>query len=388
MADAAANAVVEGLSKYDPKTGRFLVKWAGKTGAKSTWEAEENLPQELILAWDANGGYPATAAREISFGFPLKRQSLLARAIDATALAAAASNEQEQMQELKIQRLSGADIVVAAVSTIATSTMIVAATTSANISPLALNAATKPTGTASGADGTEMAKLVCGWKGCRKTFASAGSRRRHTLSHTGTKPFACTWKNCAYRSTQSGNLKVHVRIHTKEKPFNCKWAGCQFRCGDSSNMKTHTQIHIGDTAFDCLEAGCGFSAAKYTTFKRHTRTHTGESLLNHKPQPSGPVKPAISTCTSDTPFQCNWTGCLFKGTEASDLTSHTRRHTGLQLARMALFGCSKAGCTFLGVDGKSLSQHLELHAVESTPFITPTHGHAKVTAVDRRAVRA
>jgi hypothetical protein len=39
-------------------------------------------------------------------------------------------------------------------------------------------------------------------------------------------------------------------------------------------------------------------------------------------------------------------------------------HTGLQLARMSLFGCSKVGCAFLGADSKDLSKHLEGHAME------------------------
>jgi uncharacterized Zn-finger protein len=389
MADVAVDLVVEMLSKYDPATGRFLVKWTGKAETLSTWEVEENLAQDLVLAWDANGGFPATTSRASNFGVPSKCLSSLslAWAVEATALAAAVSKQDSQ-------GLRSNDVAIAAISTRAIFSSTVVPATAHSLST-----------TISGADGTsEKKKFVCGWKACNKTFSSASSRKRHTRSHTGEKPFACSWKSCLYRSAQSGNLKAHFRTHTKEKPFPCSWLGCDFRSSDQSNLKTHLQIHTAEVTLVCREPNCGFSAVKHSTLKRHAQTHTDQKLVPFKhgvvlatarSSVHGDEKPFVCSfegCTyravtsnhiaqhsrahaGENPFICGWEGCRFRTEHATSLRSHTRMHTGLQLARMALFGCSKADCAFLGTDSKSLAMHLEGHAASPLALI---HAQEKV----------
>jgi uncharacterized Zn-finger protein len=413
---------VESLTRYDPSTGRFLVKWAGRAVEMSTWEVEENLAQDLVVAWDDNGGQPATTARVSSnSGIPIKLLPPLTAAINATALAAALSAATARGKER--QEPSRVHDSIAASSTPEQDHSVA-------------KSAARPAGSQSGGDEhfkvataevveakAEGTKYLCEWEDCNKAFASAGSRKRHTRSHTGEKPFVCSWRNCLYRSTQSGNLKVHMRIHTKEKPFTCSWVGCEFRSADSSNLKTHTRIHTGETPFVCREQGCGFRAAKYCTLKRHTRTHqqpdTGETQLTFKPESAESAKTILLTCTptvsgekpfvcsfegcgyraakesyitqharahmGDKPFICSWEGCRFRAKESSTLKSHTRMHTGLQLARMAHFGCSKAGCNFFGADSTALKKHQEEHEGSSlTPTLTQRGTH--VTAATPTAV--
>lgn len=53
-------------------------------------------------------------------------------------------------------------------------------------------------------------------KVCTKSFTNSQSLLRHSMSHTGTKPFSCDV--CGKNFSQAATLKRHQRIHTSTLP--------------------------------------------------------------------------------------------------------------------------------------------------------------------------
>jgi KRAB domain-containing zinc finger protein len=72
-------------------------------------------------------------------------------------------------------------------------------------------------------------------KTCQKELKVA-HLKRHSLIHTGAKPFVCFL--CDSSFNQKEMLKVHVLIHTKEKPHQCE------KCDTSFNQRSNLKRHI------------------------------------------------------------------------------------------------------------------------------------------------
>ena len=128
-------------------------------------------------------------------------------------------------------------------------------------------------------------------KVCGKMFNRKGYLKKHTLIHTGEKPFMCTV--CSKGFAQSGHLNTHMRTHTGEKPFACKVCGKEF--GQLRYLKTHMRNHTGEKPFSCTVCCKAFSHR--CSLKDHMRTHTGEkpfscSDLRHKTRPNLTETPA------------------------------------------------------------------------------------------------
>ena len=83
-------------------------------------------------------------------------------------------------------------------------------------------------------------KISCDYKPCNKTFFYLSDLQRHTLDHTGQRPFVCD--NCGHSFKQKVALNGHAKIHTGEKPFSCTKCDATFR--QSSHLVAHTKnIH-------------------------------------------------------------------------------------------------------------------------------------------------
>lgn len=59
-------------------------------------------------------------------------------------------------------------------------------------------------------------KFVCQEPGCGKSYSNSGNLKKHSLVHSGVKPFACSYPNCTFDSNQRSNTLRHIRnVHLK-----------------------------------------------------------------------------------------------------------------------------------------------------------------------------
>ncbi|XP_030053566.1 zinc finger protein 160 isoform X2 [Microcaecilia unicolor] len=82
---------------------------------------------------------------------------------------------------------------------------------------------------------------------CRKAFARISGLRRHSLIHTGHRPFGCHL--CGKTFRQLSHLERHKRIHTGERRYHC--TTCQKAFRESSDLLRHQQIHTREKCFRC-----------------------------------------------------------------------------------------------------------------------------------------
>ncbi|KAJ1621529.1 hypothetical protein T492DRAFT_601444, partial [Pavlovales sp. CCMP2436] len=74
-------------------------------------------------------------------------------------------------------------------------------------------------------------------------FLDSSKLKRHSLTHTGERPFLCPYEGCGKRFSLDFNLRSHMRTHTGEKPYICSFPGCDKRFAQEYNLKTHTRGH-------------------------------------------------------------------------------------------------------------------------------------------------
>lgn len=85
-------------------------------------------------------------------------------------------------------------------------------------------------------------KLVsCDYPGCKQTFRSRFSYKRHQLVHTKERKYVC--KKCGKKFTFAQHLREHGYRHDNLKPYVCSINNCQETFRHSSELSLHRRTH-------------------------------------------------------------------------------------------------------------------------------------------------
>jgi hypothetical protein len=98
---------------------------------------------------------------------------------------------------------------------------------------------------------------------CSKQFGSRIALQRHSMVHSGERPYTCSFCRASFRC--SSHLKRHERLHTGERPYACSL--CSKRYADSTSLLRHAEAAHARLPYPCGHCDRAFS------LERELRTH-------------------------------------------------------------------------------------------------------------------
>ena len=89
-------------------------------------------------------------------------------------------------------------------------------------------------------------QYICSY--CSKAFSKRSYLLRHSVVHTGSKPYQCNY--CDKSFSQNCYFKMHIETHTGNKPYQCSL--CDKAFSQNSNLQMHIKTHTGKKFLDAI----------------------------------------------------------------------------------------------------------------------------------------
>lgn len=119
---------------------------------------------------------------------------------------------------------------------------------------------------------------------CKKMWISESRLNRHSVVHTGEKPFLCPHEGCGERLSQAGGRDRHYEaMHCQDRRFKCEYLGCDSAFSRNDNLQQHIRTHIRDRHYPCRDPHCDMTFVQpgHVT-RQYRRRHSKEGRLRQK----------------------------------------------------------------------------------------------------------
>ncbi|XP_030384117.1 oocyte zinc finger protein XlCOF28 [Scaptodrosophila lebanonensis] len=119
---------------------------------------------------------------------------------------------------------------------------------------------------------------VCAHAHCSKGFCRRSDLKKHTIVHTGVRPYTCTV--CSKSFSRNTNLTKHLRIHNSIKPFVCQQCPRSFQT--PLELMKHARSHTEIKPYQCVR--CPASFARKDKLQMHQNVHEKRDIEQQQQQ--------------------------------------------------------------------------------------------------------